>query len=273
MVPANVFENLRALQVVLAQKNRLETEIAEAPKFLVAQEELLTRCKESFIEKNVEYESVREEVARLTTELCKAEKRREDAEVAMDNISTQREYDALDREIQEAKRQEVALRSEVARSDVAYKRLAEEIKLDQEDIVQQERELTENKARVDAEVRGKREQVLRLQEEERRLSPDLDRDVLFKFERIIKSKQGVGIVPVLGNVCAGCHMILPAQFSTGVREGNSIVYCPYCSRILYYEETDEPEMTFFDEEDLGSLSDLVYPEESGGFGGGDREEI
>ncbi|WPQ85424.1 nucleic acid-binding protein, partial [Treponema pallidum] len=43
MVPANVFENLRALQVVLAQKNRLETEIAEAPKFLVAQEELLTR--------------------------------------------------------------------------------------------------------------------------------------------------------------------------------------------------------------------------------------
>lgn len=206
MVPANVFENLRALQVVLAQKNRLETEIAEAPKFLVAQEELLTRCKESFIEKNVEYESVREEVARLTTELCKAEKRREDAEVAMDNISTQREYDALDREIQEAKRQEVALRSEVARSDVAYKRLAEEIKLDQEDIVQQERELTENKARVDAEVRGKREQVLRLQEEERRLSPDLDRDVLFKFERIIKSKQGVGIVPVRGNVLSLIHI-------------------------------------------------------------------
>ena len=34
-------------------------------------------------------------------------------------------------------------------------------------------------------------------------------------------------------------MILPANFANQVREGEDINFCPYCSRILYYEEVSE----------------------------------
>ena len=47
------------------------------------------------------------------------------------------------------------------------------------------------------------------------------------------------IVAVRNGVCTGCHMILPAQFANIVREGENINFCPYCSRILYYEEVSE----------------------------------
>ena len=33
-------------------------------------------------------------------------------------------------------------------------------------------------------------------------------------------------------------MILPAQFANTVREGENINFCPYCSRILFYEDDD-----------------------------------
>jgi RNase P subunit RPR2 len=72
---------------------------------------------------------------------------------------------------------------------------------------------------------------------------------------------GRGIVAIKGGVCMGCHMILPAQFANSVRQGQEIVFCPYCSRILFYEESEVGEEDFFDSEDAGSLSDLDGIEE------------
>ena len=58
-------------------------------------------------------------------------------------------------------------------------------------------------------------------------------------------------------MCDGCHMILPAQFANEVHKGEEIVFCPYCSRILFYQEQDEGDETFFNFEDsAGSLVDL-----------------
>ena len=88
----------------------------------------------------------------------------------------------------------------------------------------------------------------------------MDEEILFKFERIIKSKAGVGIVPVKSSVCTGCHMRLPAQFENDVRNGEEILFCPYCSRILFFEESEE-EPLFFHDDDAGSLADLANLEE------------
>ena len=51
-------------------------------------------------------------------------------------------------------------------------------------------------------------------------------------------------------------MILPAQFANTVREGENINFCPYCSRILFYEETGEEEVYDFSFDQAGSLADL-----------------
>ena len=62
-----------------------------------------------------------------------------------------------------------------------------------------------------------------------------------KFSNIVRKKGGVGVVPVHGQVCMGCDMVLPVQFVIDLRmkqEHNEIDYCPYCSRIIWYEELD-----------------------------------
>ena len=46
----------------------------------------------------------------------------------------------------------------------------------------------------------------------------------------------------MDDVCTGCHIILPPQFVNDVRTSDSIMFCPDCSRILYYRDQDE--MTF-----------------------------
>ena len=258
MVTAEIFDKLRELQNILARKNQLDSEILEAPQLLVKQEELLARYKTNYIKKNADDEAIRQTIGALKAELFETEQKREHAEKGMDGITTQREYDALDREIQDATKKEAELRKEILKNEANHKRLDEEIKNEEALIKQQEQDLDERKAMIEKEITDKKNELAELAEGEQRIAPDLDSDTLFKFDRIIKNKQGIGIVPIQGNVCMGCHMILSAQFAIEVREGKNIMYCPYCSRILYYQESDQDsaEDMIFDDVDMGSLADL-----------------
>jgi len=255
-VMEEIFDKLKTLQDILSEKIVLEQKIQEIPKLLVTQEELLARMKKSFIEKNQDYEKARTAEAEFRNFLADAESKREKAEKNMEAITTQREYEALDKEIQDAAGKEQEFRNKLQREERILSELDEQMKQSQALIEQQEAELEDRRKSIQAEVAQKEEQMKALSEKENSLTPDLDPDVLFKFERIIRNKMGRGIVAIKGGVCMGCHMILPAQFANTVRMGEEIVFCPYCSRILFYEESEQEEEEFFNYEDSGSLSDL-----------------
>jgi len=252
-----VFETLKILQDILSEKIELEQEIQGIPKLLVTQEELLARMKKSFIEKNQEYEKAKTSEAEYRNSLADAEAKIEKAEKNMESISTQREYEALDKEREDAEEKAKDFRNKLLREIRLLSELDEEIKRSQALIDQQERELEESRSENEKKASDKNRQLKTLIEREASFAAELnDTDVLFKFERIIRNKMGRGIVAIKGGVCMGCHMILPAQFANVVRKGEEIVFCPYCSRILFYEESEQEEEDFFNEEDSGSLSDL-----------------
>ena len=50
-----IFDKLKKLQDILAEKYAIEREIEESPKKLSAQDELLARLKKEFIEKNARF--------------------------------------------------------------------------------------------------------------------------------------------------------------------------------------------------------------------------
>ncbi|MDR1175578.1 MAG: C4-type zinc ribbon domain-containing protein [Treponema sp.] len=256
-----VFEKLRTLQDILSKKIALEQAKQEKPKILDTQKELLARMKKSFIERNQEYEKARVNEVELRNLLAEAEGMREKAEKHMDAISTQREYEALDKEIRDAAEKEQQYRKELQKEERLLSDLDEQMKQNTALIEQQEREFEDRRSGIESEIAAIDAQLEELAHSEKEISPDLDPEVFFKFERIVKNKGGRGIVAIKNGVCMGCHMILPAQFANQVRLGKEIVFCPYCSRILYYEESEDGEDEFFDTEDSGSLSDLDDLEE------------
>ena len=256
MVTENDLDKLRSLQDIICEKINLENSIREIPKLLGTQEELLTRLKKTFIEKNQEYEKVKTAEAEIKRLLSEAETIREKAEKNMDVINTQREYEALDKEIRDASEKEQQYRKELQQKERILSELDEQIKQHTALIEQQEKEVKERLKGIEAETAEKQKQIEALRKKESKLTENLDSEVVFKFERIIKNKMGLGIVAIKGNVCMGCHMILPIQFANKVRQSEEFIFCPYCSRILFYEESAEGEESFFDTEDTGALSDL-----------------
>ncbi len=256
----DVIDKLRALQDVLSQKFAIEAEIRNLPKSLATKTELLNRLKRTYIEDNEKYEALRKKIADLRLRLEEAERERENYEKQMDLIKTQREYEALDKEIREAGEREQELRKELQREEKNFQEMSHSLEREETMIQQQEAELTEEQNKIKGETEAKQEQLKELEAEETNLVPDLDQELLFKFERIIRSKEGEGIVSLRKGVCTGCQMILPNQFVNDVRDGSEIRFCPYCSKIVFYlgdEELTAPEDDSEGLVDLmGGLSDL-----------------
>lgn len=256
MLMEEVFERLRQFQDILKERVEIEREIENIPKSLVAQEELLARVKKGYAEKTEQLQDVTTRVAELRNELAEAEASRERAEKLMDTISTQREYEALNKEIRDATDKEHQVRKDLQKEERALAEIEESFKRDESMIQLQESEIQEKKRKISEETSAKQARVAELRTSEKTATEGIDTEITFKFERIIRSKQGLGIVPVRGYVCSGCSMILPAQFVNEVRQGNKIVFCPYCSRVLHYQEAEESAGDLIADIESGSLADL-----------------
>ena len=253
----DVFDKLRTLQDILSQRYDIERELHEIPRALTTKTELLNRLMKQYIEKNTLMDETNTTIKKLRQKLAEVELERENYERQMDVITTQREYEALDKEIRDATEKEQQFRKEILREEKEHSELAHALEREESMIEEQEKELAEEQDRIKRESDEKEKRLSGLKKEEEKITPGLDGGILFKFERIIRSKAGIGIVPVRNAVCTGCHMRLPLQFENDVRAGEDIRFCPYCSRILFFEDGEGEAPMLFNDDDAGSLADLA----------------
>ncbi|MFP4372894.1 MAG: zinc ribbon domain-containing protein [Spirochaetaceae bacterium] len=250
----DTIDKLKTLQDVLSRKFEIEAEIKDLPKALSTKTELLNRMKKSYIEKNSRYDETKQRITDLREKMEAAERERERYEQQMDLIQTQREYEALDKEIRDASEREQSLRKELQKETKVLEEMSEQLSREESLIEQQEQEVKEEQDKIKDETEAKKRALNELEEDEKKLVPGLDEELIFKFKRIIRSKEGEGIVPLKKGVCTGCQMILPNQFVNDVQRGDQILFCPYCSKIVFHVGDEEAE---YSEEDSETFADVV----------------
>jgi predicted nucleic acid-binding Zn-ribbon protein len=155
-------------------------------------------------------------------------------------IRTPREYAALSREIDIAKKtndtQSEQLKALTAQAAVVQKALEERAEwlAEQEEAAQGGlKQLDERKAAVES----------KLQQLEARRSQQtgaVDPSLLAKYENIRKRRAGVAVAPVVAGSCSGCNRNLPPQLVIVLQRADSIETCPNCRRIIYAAEALNP---------------------------------
>ncbi len=234
-----VFDKLRTLQEILSLKFKVQREIEEIPGALATRTELLNRLKKGYIDKSKSLDDLIGSTKRSRTKAIEAEAEREKFEKQMDLIQTQREYEALDKEIRDAGEREQELRRNLQREEQLVEEMKANLEKEEMMIKKQEEEVEAERGHIQQEVDSKQKELKKLETREKKITPGLDEAILFKFARIIKNKSGLGIVPVVDGVCSGCHMILPAQFVNDVHDGEEIMFCPNCSRIIFFQDEEK----------------------------------
>jgi hypothetical protein len=120
--------------------------------------------------------------------------------------------------------------------------ILEEIDEVKKDLSKREKEVTTTLEKIEREKKKIQEKMdqddgLWKEQKERRevLSKKLESN-LFKLYNTLKEKrQGVGVVNVRDETCQGCFVNIPPQMFIEVQKTNSIIRCPNCNRILYWE--------------------------------------
>lgn len=260
-----IYNTLSQLQDVLARMFEIEDKIKEIPKALADKEAVLQKTKITYLELHDKSEKVKEELKNLRIRLDEAGVKRETSEKMMETITQAREFETLQKEIEDAKNAEQTLRKSLIAKEKFYDELNMKLSVQEEIMAQQTQEVEEETAVKDALIAENQAVLDEIVAKKNDLAKDLDPNLVFKFERIIRNKGGVGIVPVHSIVCEGCHMTLPAQFVNDVRREDEIKFCPYCSRVLYYEESE-------DSDHLDALFDASDDVEDGDEEGGDDSD-
>ncbi len=249
-----VLDRLKQLQTILSEKFVVEKELKEIPKSLNTKVEVVNRLKKTYIERNQQYDEGKQKIVDLKEQISQAEKDREHSEALIVEISTQREYEALLKQIKEATDREQQFRRDLQREEKIVEDLSQLLLRDELTIATQEEELKQEQAVIKSQIDTRQVKAGNLQKSELELTNDglLSKDILFKFERIITKKEGIGIVPLSKGVCTGCNMILPLQFVNEVRSNRDDQphFCPYCSMILYHEDSDEVYYDFVYDESM-----------------------
>ena len=155
-------------------------------------------------------------------------------------IRTPREYAALSREIDIAKKTNDG-QSEQVRELTAQ---AAEIK---KSIDAKEEVLSEREAAAQAEteeiakVRAAAEEKMKALDARRAAAAKVvDPGLLAKYENIKRRRAGVAVAPVVGMTCKGCNRNIPPQLAITLQRANSIETCPNCHRIIYSADAVNP---------------------------------
>jgi hypothetical protein len=263
MEEAEVFARLNQLQEDLSDRFALEDEIVKLPRDLKVKQELLDKINLEYIEEHTKSEAAKDDLKSLHIQYDDAVLARENSEKQMELISTQREFEALVKEIKDAATKEQSLLKQLHVKEKQVNEYSESLTEKEQLMSLQKQEVDSEASKIEALLDEKRKKLEAL--EKKCLSyigGDIDEDLYNKFCNIVKNKKGKGIVPIHGLVCQGCHIVLPNQFVNEVRAAKEIEFCPYCSRILFYEEAEGAEEKFrkhIEDVDIeeGGLSDFV----------------
>ena len=139
----------------------------------------------------------------------------------------QHEITAAEGDIRKIEDVELEIMEKLERAQAALKQAEARAKEVNQQVQMQVQELKQKASAIE-------KQLGELQVERARLAGETEEDVLTRYEKISRSKQGQAIARVSHGLCTGCHLKLTAQEIHHAQHGQEMVTCTNCGRILYW---------------------------------------
>jgi predicted nucleic acid-binding Zn-ribbon protein len=151
-------------------------------------------------------------------------------------VKTNKEYQAMLKEIETIEQKNSEFEDEILtlleKMDIFKKELRDREKTLDEYRKHYERE----RKKTEEELGSLDREILTRQKNLQDLSSEIERDLAKKYEMIKKRQNGLAVVPVVKGVCTGCHLNIPPQLYNELRKSDQVLSCPYCNRIIYWDE-------------------------------------
>jgi predicted nucleic acid-binding Zn-ribbon protein len=175
----------------------------------------------------------------LEGEIQEAQALVKDRQNKMMKVQTNREYQSLLKEIEDAKNGNRQREEELVR-------LMEQDEYLQKKNDEQSASCAEEEATLAADTSRREAETAKLTAKRQKLAKERDTrakkvraDLLRKYEQIREKRGGLAMVGVARGVCFGCYMNVPPQLYNELLREDKLHICPTCNRLLYHSPEKE----------------------------------
>jgi predicted nucleic acid-binding Zn-ribbon protein len=228
-------ERLVALQIVDLKIQEMERVKEEIPQRIASLEEEFRKEEESVQAERTELEKLQKERPQKEKDLEEEIDRVKKAEARVFEIKTNKEYQAVLKEIDNAKKlnrqREEEILGILERLEDMQNHLGKgekSLEARRREYQRQVAELKQKAASFDEEMAGE----VRQREEQEKAIPQ---DLLSKYHMLLEKRQGVAVARVINGVCQACNMNLRPQLYIELQKQDTLIACPNCNRILFWE--------------------------------------
>lgn len=236
-------KNLKLLEELQGIDLKLDTWRGEKDTLLREIEVLekkLGEVLESIAVKNAEMTAIETDKLELEASLAAETENIEKSETRLRDIKTQKEYQAVSKEIATAKKVKAEMEEQLLQKIA----LADELKASIAEMEENSKAMAANVAAQKTEIQAKIEQL------EAGIADDitvrqsaiknLPASVMNRYSMLREKRQGLAVVEARNGSCLGCNMNLPPQVYNNLFKADSLITCPHCQRLLYLrQEADE----------------------------------
>lgn len=226
-------KTLYELQTILSEIDKIKILRGELPLEVKDLEDEIVGLGTRIENISAEIKSVRENIVAFREEMESAKKNIEKYTQDQNNVRNNREFDLLNKEIEYnnlvIEHDEKKINE--ARNQEKYK--SEELEKAQNLIEERKKDLEMKRAELNEIVTETKAEEEKLREQARDLELLIEPRLLASFKRIRKStRNGLGIVYVERDACAGCFNKIPSQRQLDIRMRKKIIVCENCGRIM-----------------------------------------
>jgi hypothetical protein len=203
---------------LLAEMAQLDTSIEEAEAAISVKNNDLMFAEDERI-------AIDESLAQETDNIARSEQR-------LKEIKTQKEYQAVSKEITTARKLKSELEEQLAEKLTRLEEQRSEIAALRENLSSLEDNIAARKGEVQDAIDKLETGIAQDFTDREEIVKELPASIIRRYTQLREQRRGIAVVEARNGSCLGCNMNLPPQLYNTLFRCDDLIVCPHCQRML-----------------------------------------
>ena len=223
---------LEDLQELDLKADGTQARIQDALSEIEALDSRLQEAMDAIEAKRGELNALEAERATLEENLVTENANISRSEAHLKGITTQKEYQAVNKEIASAKKLIGELEEQILQNGARGDELKSQLASMESDAETLAENIASQKAEVNSRVAAEESTAAADVKTREELIRSIPAGMLKRYEKLREARRGVAVVEARDGGCLGCNMHIPPQMYNNLFRGEELITCPHCQRIL-----------------------------------------
>ena len=199
----------------------------------------VAEAQSSISEKQGELALLNGEIGKLEEGIAAEAENIRRTEAHQKDIKTQKEYQAVSREITTAKKLSAELEEQLLQKMGQTEELKKAITGIEENLSALEQNFAAQKGEVQGKIDRLEADISGVIAAREAIVKGLPATMMKRYQLLREQRRGVAVVEARDGSCLGCNMQLPPQLYNTLFRGNELIVCPHCQRVLVLRQEEQ----------------------------------